>query len=183
MTHPHSEHVVVDIDERVDSPLPNPPPTQVRPNTGTPAFAAGEGVERSEAGGGKPAAVVDETPAAVVDENASSEGTLPAHAIRNDDGSVTLPLRRPQELQIRSASGQVRTERFDVLTFHRLTGADLRAIAAAARDSQGAVMLARSARRREPIMNALFDRMDGADIADAVKVVESFFPSGPSTGR
>ncbi len=39
----------VDAMERAQRPLPNPPPAQVGPNTGTPVFGAGEGVERRAA--------------------------------------------------------------------------------------------------------------------------------------
>lgn len=126
--------------------------------------------------------VVDEAPAAVIDED-TDQAALPERAVRNADGSVTLPLLFPVSLQIRSANGSVRSERYAELVLCRLTGADLRAIALASKESAGAVMLARSARLRQPIMNALFDRADGGDLADAMRCIESFFGSGPTTGR
>ncbi|MTW19089.1 hypothetical protein GJ689_23095 [Rhodoplanes serenus] len=132
--------------------------------------------------------VVDEDPGdaapAVVDEDAEDVGgSLPRRAVRHPDGSVTLPLRRPVDLTIRSAAAGTRSETYAALTFHRLAGGDLRAIAAASKETQPVVMLARAARLRQPIMSALFDRLDAADVADAVRVVESFFGSGPTTGR
>ncbi len=191
MTHPHPEHghVVVDVDERPERPLhrpadgPPPPPLAGEEAGGPPAGTVGPIGSIGIPGLSRPTAIVDEEPGRIVDEDASSEAALPAHAIVNNDGSVTLPLRAPRELQIRSATRGVRSQRFDQLTFHRLNGADLRAIVAAAPASRSAVMLARSARQREPVMNALFDVLDGEDIADAVKVVESFFGIGRPTGR
>lgn len=126
----------------------------------------------------------DENPAAVVvDEDTDESAELPKRARLNPDGSVTLPLRYPRELQIRSGSGGIRTERFDAFTFHRVVGADLKAVSATSDETRPVVMMARSARVRQAVMNALFDRLDGADIADAIAVVASFFPSGRTTGR
>ncbi|MDC7787964.1 phage tail assembly protein [Rhodoplanes sp. TEM] len=132
-----------------------------------------------------PDVVVDEDPAAaaVVDEDADESGKLPKRAVRHPDGTIELPLREPRSLQVRSSSRGLREETYDRLTFHRLTGADLRAIAAASKETQPVVMLARSARIRQPIMNALFDAMDAADLADAAECVNCFFGSGPTTGR
>lgn len=136
--------------------------------------------------GGTPAAAatVDEDAAdLVVDEDADLEGGLPSRAIENGDGTITLPLREPVEIQVRSARSGTRMENFDALTFHRLTGADLNAITAASKETQPIVLLARSARVREPIMKAVWTRMDAADISDALRTVDHFFGSGPRTGR
>lgn len=121
--------------------------------------------------------------AAIVDEDEDGVVKLPARATRNADGSITLRMRDPKTIQVRSATKGVRSEEYKSLTFHRLAGADLRAITSASAEAQPAVMLARSARIREPIMAALFDLMDGADIADAATCVDSFFGSGRKTGR
>lgn len=120
---------------------------------------------------------------AVVVEDAELGADLPARAIRNEDGSITLPFRFPVSVTIKSAQHGTRSERYEKLTFHRLTGADLRAVDAASAASKGVVMLARSARIRESLMGGLFDRMDGADIVDATACVGSFFPNGAKTGR
>ncbi len=119
----------------------------------------------------------------VVDEDGDLVGGIPRRATRNDDGSITLPLRHPVTISIRSAQRGIRQERFAELTFHRLTGADLNAVSAASKESQQSVILARSARMREAIMAGLYEKMDGADILDAGLIVESFFGSGRKTGR
>lgn len=122
-------------------------------------------------------AVVDESPA-VVNEDADLAGGLPKRAVTNEDGSITLPLRFPVTLTIRSSSAGTRTETYADLTFHRLLGGDIRAIQSASKETQGAVMLARSARIREPIMNVLFDKLDAADIADSGQIVGTFLGNG-----
>ena len=125
--------------------------------------------------------VVEESaPGAVVDEDAELPGGLPPRAIQNGDGTVTLPLRVSVSVRIKK-DGREREDTYAKFTFHRLVGADVRAIQSTAKDSQGAVMLARSAKIREPVMSVLFDKMDAADIMDASKIVERFFGSGPKT--
>ncbi|MFG1466824.1 hypothetical protein V5F77_28885 [Xanthobacter sp. DSM 24535] len=121
---------------------------------------------------------LDLDPATVVDEDADLGEALPKRAVQNGDGTITLPLRHPVTLRVRSTQGGERTEEHKALTFHRLLGADLRAITSAATASQPVVLLARSARIREAIMNVVYDKMDGADIADATAVVAHFFDDG-----
>lgn len=117
--------------------------------------------------------------AAIVDEDGSPDEALPEHAVQNDDGSITLPLRFPCTLQIRSGStGQVRSETFDKLTFHRLVGADIRALTAAAPEAQPAVLLAKSARIKDVVASRLFDAMDASDIRDMSAVATHFFGDG-----
>lgn len=121
---------------------------------------------------------VDEMPLAVANEDADLNGGLPRRAVTNEDGSITLPLRQPVTMTIRSNSSGTRTETFDQLTFHRLRGSDIRTIQAASKDRQGEVILARSARISEPVMNVLYDRLDAADIADGAQIVAAFLGSG-----
>ena len=127
-----------------------------------------DGEETAAAGGvvdlGPELPPVDEEPA-----------ELPAGAVQNDDGSVTLTLRYPKEIQIRNGAGKTRTERYDTLTFHRLTGADLNAVRATADQHQQRVLFTRSTRMQGPLMQALYERLDGKDIARAGQVLESFF--------
>lgn len=139
--------------------------------------------------GGATAAVDEEAAVAlpgaeagVVDEDVNPLDQLPPHAVANADGSVTLPLQHPRELQVKK-DGKVRTDRFERLVFHRLTGADQRAIAGAAEDMMAVVAFARSTRLSQAVMNALFDRMDAADIAAGGQVLNSFFATGRRTGR
>jgi len=122
--------------------------------------------------------VEEDGPSIVVDENADIAGALPARAVTNPDGSITLPLRHPVTLQIKSSTGGVRSETYAKLTFNRLVGGDIRAIQSASKESQGAVLLARSARIREAVMAVIFDRLDAADIVDAGKIVDTFLGGG-----
>jgi len=118
----------------------------------------------------------------VVDEDAGAHDKLPTHAVLNADGSVTLPLMFKRDLQIKKG-GSVRTEPFATLVFHRLTGADQRAIASASEDMMSVVAFARSTRISQAVMNALFDKMDAADLNAGGQVLNSFLSSGRRTGR
>jgi len=125
--------------------------------------------------------IVEEEPGAgagVVDEDAALGGELPAKAIRNPNGTITLPLRKPVTLTIRNARGGERTETYEQLILRDLNGADFRAIQAASPAAQGVVTLARATGIREAVMNALYDRMAAADIVDAVACAYSFLGDG-----
>ena len=129
-----------------------------------------------------PAVVVDEDgTTTVVDEDAELGGGLPVRAILNRDGTVTLPLREAVPLTVRSATHGERTQTYDKLTFRRMRGADIRAVTAASDDSRPVVLMARATGISPMVMNALFDRMDGADIMDAQECVQHFFGSGKKT--
>lgn len=132
-----------------------------------------------------PVAVVDEArpPAvALVDERADFGDPLPEAATLNDDGSITLALRREVTIVHKSERGE-RKQVLNELTFHRLTGADMRAISAVSGVHAQIVMFAKSARLRDVVMSKVFDVMDGADILDAAACVERFFGNGRKTGR
>lgn len=131
------------------------------------------------------AVVIQESmPTAVVDEDADIGEELPARARRNDDGSITLPLRVSVPVTIRKNGQDTHTETYASFTFHRLNGADFRAISSQKSDEgKSVVLLARSARVREQIMNAVFDRMDAVDISDAIAVVSTFLSSGSRSGK
>ncbi|WP_332117242.1 hypothetical protein [Azorhizobium caulinodans] len=124
--------------------------------------------------------VLDEGSTAVVDEDGELEGALPKRATRNADGSVTLTLIQKVSLRVKK-DGLERTDEYPTLTFHRLRGADIRAVSSAKKEDQPAVLFARSARIRELVMVKLFDEMDAEDIAAGTRIVESFFGSGPTT--
>ena len=117
----------------------------------------------------------------IAEDKAAS--ALPPRAVLNEDGSITLTLAYPVVLKFRRARGDIREERLDHLVLHRLTGADMRAISAASRETVSTVAIARSARMSEHKMNAFFDRMDGADVVAAGEVVGHFLDSGQKTGR
>lgn len=118
----------------------------------------------------------------VIDEDANPLDKLPKHAVKNDDGSVTLPLYEEVTLRTRK-DGKVRERVFKDLTFHRLNGADQRAIAAAEDKDMAVVSFARSTRINQAVMNALFDKLDASDINYAGRVLNHFLSSGPRTGR
>ena len=128
--------------------------------------------------------VIDEggTKATIVDEDGPETDKLPEHAIRNDDGSVTLPLIEPVSITTKK-DGKVRERIFETLTFHRLKGADIQAIAAASKESETVVTFARSTRIMQAVMNAVFEKMDAADIVDSGRVINHFLTSGRRTGR
>lgn len=129
-----------------------------------------------------PITVIDEDgTVTVVDEDADLGGGLPARAIMQPDGTVILPLRKPVALTVRSAQHGDRTETYDKLTFRGLVGADIRAVSAASEASRPIVLIARATGIREAVMNALFDRMSGADIMDAQECVQHFLGSGSKT--
>ena len=109
---------------------------------------------------------------------------LPRGAEVQADGSVVLTLREPVVLRYRNgATGDVKEESYETLHFHRLTGADMRAIAAADRANAAVVAIARSARVREGLMQRIFDRLDGADVTAAGDLVARFLGTGRTTGR
>ena len=120
--------------------------------------------------------------AADVVEDIEPGDRLPDHAVQNADGSVTLKLLYPQKLRIRKGE-KVREENYEQLTFHRLNGADQRAIAAASDSMLNVVAFSRSTRISQGIMNALFDLMDAADISAGAQVFSHFLGSGRKTGK
>lgn len=120
-------------------------------------------------------------PVPVLDAN---EEALPERAERQEDGSIRLPLRFPVTLAYRAThSDKVREELLDELTFSRLNGADLRAIAAVTNDKMIMMTLCRSSRIPERRFSLIFDRMDAADIDDAQRCIVGFLGNGRKTGR
>ncbi len=128
------------------------------------------------------AIIHEDSPVIVVDEHADLGDPLPDAATLNDDGSITLVLRRPVSVLRRSERGEKREE-ITELTFNRLNGADMRAVGAVSGVNAQIVLLAKSSRMREAVMGKVYDAMDAADIVDAGTCVERFFGSGPKTGR
>ncbi len=118
----------------------------------------------------------------IIDEDVSADSKLPKRARPNSNGSVTLPLFEKVTLTTRK-DGKVRERVFTELVFHRFNGADLRAIQATSDAKASIVTFSRSTRISEMVMDKLFDKMDGVDIADGGRIIESFLTSGPKTGR
>lgn len=128
--------------------------------------------------------VADNAPADAVDEASDEIATLPRGATENADRSVTVELDTPITLTIKnSKTGGQRQETYDQLKFHRLTGKDLTEISNAAPGVRDRVAFAVSARMNKAIMNALFDRLDAADIERCGRVIQYFLGSGQKTGR
>lgn len=118
----------------------------------------------------------------VVDEDAEPSDKLPPQAILNKDGSVTLPLKYPTDLIIKK-DGRERAEPFKQLVFHRLTGADNRAIAAAKEADREVVAFARSTRLSFARMEKLYDKMDSYDLQAGGEVLIFFISNGRKTGQ
>lgn len=121
----------------------------------------------------------------VPEDGEDAAAALPKRAVKQEDGRIRLPLLYPVTLRYkRPSSEEVREERVDALVFGRMNGADMRAIAAAAKGDQGQmVTLARSARISEGKFRPIFDMMDAADLDDAFSVVATFLGTGRQTGR
>jgi len=118
----------------------------------------------------------------IIDEDAKADSKLPKRARPNANGSVTLPLFEKVTLTTKK-DGNVRERVFTELVFHRFNGADLRAIQATSDAKASIVTFSRSTRISEMVMDKLFDKMDGVDIADGGRIIETFLTSGPKTGR
>jgi len=88
---------------------------------------------------------------------------LPERAVRNDDGSVTLPLIKKVGFTVKSSTGS-RREEVAELTFHELGGADLRIMAQASDDMKPVVAFARATRIATNRMIVIFDQMGSRDI-------------------
>jgi len=125
----------------------------------------------------------DPAAATIINEDGDAGPGLPAEAKVNEDGSVTLTLKYPKQLTIRSGTGKVREETYVSLTFHRMTGADMNAIQATSSASATWLAFARLTRTKEAIMRHLFEIMDGYDIANGAAIIEYFLPSGRKTGK
>lgn len=109
--------------------------------------------------------------AIVVDDEAEEKKTkLPARAIRNDDGTITLPLLAAVTLTVKNARG-TKEESYSELVFHEMTGLDLRLIAQAPADKQTVVAIARATKISTPRMDALFDRLKAKDVTAAAAVI------------
>lgn len=107
----------------------------------------------------------------VVEDGDQKSTRLPDRAVLNDDGSVTLPLKREIPLSIKGSDGRTREDVFTTLTFHELLGADMRLILQAAADKQPVVTFARSTRLSQAVMTALFDKLSLKDINDGSAIV------------
>lgn len=131
-------------------------------------------------------AIVDEggnSHTVVIDEDGGDEmDKLPKRATVNDDGSVTLPLLEAVTITTKK-DGKVRDRIYESLTFHRLKGADIQAIANAGKEKDTVVTFGRSTRIMQAMMNAIFDKLDAADIVDGGKIINHFLNSGRKTGR
>lgn len=118
----------------------------------------------------------------IIDEDGDPRDRLPDHAVQNADGSVTLPLASPVSVTTRK-DGKIRERNYADLTFHRLNGADMRAVSATSEEMQSVMTFARSTRIPVTVMSAIYDQMDMADIADGGRILNHFFTRGRKTPR
>lgn len=93
---------------------------------------------------------------------------LPAGAVQNGDGSVTLTLAYPKTLKFKTGD-QVRQEPIETLMFHRVTGEAARKIIAA--KDKSTVGFAASARMTPARANLIVNALDAADGMAAAEVV------------
>jgi hypothetical protein len=103
--------------------------------------------------------------AVVVEDGVEDEkkATLPKRAIRNDDGTISLPLTEPVHYKVRTARGE-ESVTLDRLTFHPLYGADLRIMAQQSDENKGPVAFARATRISTPRMKVIFDKLRERDV-------------------
>lgn len=106
-----------------------------------------------------------------VDED--DDTILPAGCEKNEDGSVTVTLLYPKTVSVRS-NGAVKEERYERLTFHRMTGKDLNAIQSASAATSSIVTFTRLTRIPSRIMTVLFDKLDGKDVTRCGRVINTF---------
>lgn len=102
----------------------------------------------------------------VIEEDAEGDPKktkLPTRAVRNDNGSVTLPLVKAVGFTVKSSTGS-RREEVKELTFHELTGADLRIMAQQSEDMKPVVAFARSTRIATNRMAVIFDQLGSRDV-------------------
>lgn len=118
-------------------------------------------------------------PAVIQDEEETETDALNPRIRRNDDGTVTLTLIHPVSV-IYKRDGSERKDTIRELTFHRVTGADMRAVSSFTNDQERGIRLMC---RLANIPVAVFDRLDGADIDGCSEVIEGFLPSSRKTGR
>lgn len=140
-----------------------------------------DGDDVVELDGDQPAAPADPDVVDLAEGEDGAEG-LPKTAVEQEDGTVLLRLAHPVRLKFKRG-GVVREEAFEELTFHRLTGADMRVIAQAEKGLMDVTAIARSTRMDQGKMNALYDRMDAADAVSCGRVVAHFLGAGTKTGR
>ncbi len=119
----------------------------------------------------------------VVHEDEAPEKGLPPRAQRQGDGSYILPLRVPVVLHVQRAGQAVQNRSFSEVRFYRMTGADLMAVTASSSETSLATAFTRSSRLNPAVATKLFQKMDGADAADASTIIGFFFGGGAKTGR
>ncbi len=126
-----------------------------------------EGAPPAAAAGGGAADIVDESAAAP-----ENKVELPRQVRRNEDGSLTLPLRQAIAIQIRDSNGAVRQETVDSLTFRPLNGAALLKIQETKASRQTIVSLALAAGISEPRAQRVFNEMLLSDVKAASACME-----------
>ena len=109
---------------------------------------------------------------------------LPENAVLNVDGSITLRLSWPAALRFKLADQSVREEPIeDELVFHRLKGADLRAMMNAKGDDASLILFTRSTRKGDGRGPLIFDALDAIDARAAMAIVNFLSGAGVKTGR
>ncbi len=126
----------------------------------------------------------DDMAALGVDAAQTPEPKLPANAVVNADGSVTLTLRWPAGIKFKGADGSVREESVgETLVFQRLRGGDLRAMMKADGSDASLVLFNRSTRLGDGRGPLTFDALDADDASAAMEIVSFLAGFGRKTGR
>jgi hypothetical protein len=108
---------------------------------------------------------------------------LPANALLNDDGTITLRLTWPAAIKFKSADQTVREEPIEDLVFHRLRGGDLRAMMNAKGDDASLLLFTRSIKKGDGRGPLIFDALDAIDARAALKIIGFLSGAGDQTGR
>ncbi len=117
----------------------------------------------------------------VPNEDGDDDG-LPDNAALQANGSVILTLYFPIVMRWRRAgTDEVREERRETLTMHRLNGAAMRAIMSAGQGHTVPVGIAKCCRMQQALFDKMFDMMDGSDAQAAAQVLNFFLSGGTPT--
>ncbi len=129
------------------------------------------------------AAAPAESDVVVIPAEVPDDERLPARAVLQPDGSVILTLRYPVTLRFSQAGSTAppREEHYAELRMYRLSGGAMRAVMSAGQNHTVTTGIAKSCRMAQFKFDALFDRMDGADVAAAAQVFSFFLYGGAPT--
>lgn len=101
--------------------------------------------------------------------------------LKNTDGTTTVFLKHPVSCRMRNRNGEEVEERYDSITFRRMTGGDVIAMSDITKDGEQIKMLLGRLALKTPI--TVFERMDIDDFYVCTEVIEGFLPQSLRAGR